>query len=86
MAYYAIDMGLNRDILNGNGTINLSVRDILNSRKWRGITQGETFYQESEFQWRSRQFMVSFVYRLNQKKRGGGREEREDFEGGEGDF
>ncbi|WP_339793125.1 outer membrane beta-barrel family protein [uncultured Imperialibacter sp.] len=86
LAYYAIDMGLNRDILNGNGTINLSVRDILNSRKWRGITQGETFYQESEFQWRSRQFMVSFVYRLNQKKRGGGREEREDFEGGEGDF
>ncbi len=84
LAYYAIDMGLNRDILNGNGTINVSVQDLLNSRKWRGITQGAEFYQESSFQWRSRQFMVSFVYRLNQKKKGGGRERGGDYEGGEG--
>jgi hypothetical protein len=40
---------------------------------------------ENEFQWQSRQFVLSFSYRLNQKKK---KEEKPPFggEGGGGDF
>jgi len=71
---YSIDLGVSKDVLNNNGTLSLSVRDLFNTRKYRGISQGETFYQESEFQWRTRQATLTFTYRLNQQKsrKGGG--------------
>lgn len=65
---YSVDFAASTDILKGNGTISLSVSDIFNSRRYRGITEGEYFYQESDFQWRSQQLMASFTYRLNQRK------------------
>ncbi len=82
---YSVDVSASRDILKGNGTIALNVRDVFNTRRYRGITEGEYFYQESDFQWRTRQVVVSFTYRLNQQKsrrpQGGG---GESFDGGEG--
>ncbi len=84
LAMYSIDLGLSRDVLKGNGTIVLSAKDIFNSRKRRSITETTNYYSESEFQWRTRQLIISFSYRLNQKKQrnkdGGG------YEGGDGDF
>lgn len=82
----SVDLGFSRDVLKGNGTLALSVRDLFNSRKYRGETFNEGFYEKSEFQWRSRSAQLSFTYRLNQKKqreskRGDG--EEGDFEGGE---
>lgn len=67
-AGYFVDAGISRDILNNNGTITLSARDLFNSRKWRSTTEDEDYYFESEFQWRSREVMLSLIYRLNQKK------------------
>ncbi len=75
----SIDIGFSRDIMQKNATITFSVSDLLNSRIRRGVTFGETFYQESEFQWRPRSFNVAFNYRINQKKQ---RQTRRD--GGEG--
>ncbi|MEQ9404540.1 MAG: outer membrane beta-barrel family protein [Cyclobacteriaceae bacterium] len=80
----AIDLGFSRDILKKNGTIALSVRDLLNSRKYRGETFNEGFYEKSDFQWRSRTTQISFTYRLNQKKQRERRGERGD--GDDGDF
>lgn len=65
---YGWDMGISTDVLKGNGTITFNVRDILNSRKRRWETETPSFTSSSEFQWRMRQFTVSFTYRLNQKK------------------
>lgn len=65
---YSVDVSASRDILKGNGTIALSARDIFNTRRYRGTTTGQYFYQESDFQWRTRQIILSFTYRLNQKK------------------
>ncbi|MBL6447974.1 TonB-dependent receptor [Fulvivirga sp. 29W222] len=67
-AFYMIDMGLSKDVFKGKGTIALNVRDLLNSRKWRWETDTEDLYQDSEFQWRARQIMATFTYRLKQKK------------------
>ncbi|MFT4971030.1 MAG: ferric enterobactin receptor [Saprospiraceae bacterium] len=73
----SVDIGANIDILKNNGTLTLSVRDLFNSRRRRGVTQGFNFESENEFQWRERSFVLALNYRLNQKKKrgrpGGGR-------------
>lgn len=79
LGIYTADIGWSKDILNGNGTISFSVRDLFNTRKWRYYTTTEGLDSYSEFQWRQRQLTLSFTYRLNQKKSKGGR-------GGSGDY
>ena len=84
---YAVDFGANKDILNNNGTLTFSIRDIFNSRRYEGITETANRYEESVFQWRTRQINLSFTYRINQKKqREGGRREDGDFDGGDMEF
>jgi outer membrane receptor protein involved in Fe transport len=81
----SINLAASRDILKKNGTITFSVQDILNTRRWRSITETENFYSESDFQWRPRQFQLTLSYRFNQKKQ---RQRPGGYEGGmdEGGF
>ncbi|MEM6735803.1 MAG: TonB-dependent receptor [Bacteroidota bacterium] len=81
-----LDLGLSKDILKNNGTISMNVRDLFNTRKFRGETITETFTTDSEFQWRrGPTAILSFTYRLNQKKQRPSRR-RGDYDGGGGDF
>ena len=83
-AYFFVDLAFSKDILDSKGTLTLSVRDLFNSRRWRYIFEDEDFYSRGDFQWRARQVVLTFNYRLNQQKqrqRGG----RGDYDGG-GDF
>lgn len=76
-AIYSFDIAAALDVLKGNGTFTLGVRDVLNSRMRSSITNGPDFYDEAEFQWMSRYTHLTFSYRINQKKRpsrGGGSE------------
>jgi outer membrane receptor protein involved in Fe transport len=83
-AMYFLDLAISKDVLKNKGTITLSARDLLNTRKRRYTIYGDNFYTEGEFQWRSREVKLTFNYRLNQKKkRGGG---RGGYEGGGGEF
>ena len=69
LAFYSVDSGLSKDILKGKGTLTFNVKDVFNTRKWRSITDiTDVYYSESSFQWRARQFLLTFNYRLNQKK------------------
>jgi hypothetical protein len=79
LAQYSIDLGLSRDILKGRGTVTASVRDLMNSRKQRRIVENAGYYSESEFQWRARQFIVTFSYRLNRSKEKERSESRDDM-------
>lgn len=65
-AFYAFDLGLTKEILNRKGMLMLNVQDLLNSRRFRYTTEVAESFQDSEFQWRSRQITLSFTYRLNQ--------------------
>ncbi|SFR45841.1 Outer membrane receptor proteins, mostly Fe transport [Robiginitalea myxolifaciens] len=76
---FSMTSAFSKDVLKGNGTITLSIRDVFNSRKRRSFTETEFFTSDSEFQWRVRQSLLSFVYRFNEQKKRGGR-------GGDGDF
>ncbi len=77
---YSWDLGLAMDVLKGNGTLTFSAKDMLNSRRRRWEVDTPTLVSTNDFQWRSRQFVLSFSYRLNQKKKRGGRGDR----GGDG--
>lgn len=78
---FSLSLALSKDIMNDNGTITFSASDLLNTRKRRSLTETNTFISDSEFQWRERQFTLSFTYRFNQKKQ----RERGQRNGGNGD-
>lgn len=87
LALYFLDMGLSMDVLKKNGTLTLSGRDLLNTRRWRSITSGDNFYSENDFQWRARQVILTFSYRINQgKKRGGKPAGGNGYQGDDGDM
>ena len=78
-----VNLAFSKDILKGNGTLAFNVNDLFNSRKRIQETTGSTFVQDSEFQWRERQWRLSFLYRFNQNKK---RERsRDSFNGGDDD-
>lgn len=85
-AMYSINLGASMQILKGKGTLTLSVRDLLNSRKWRSITDTDELFLNSEFQWRARQFLMSFNYRLGKNKSKGRRGGQRGEGGGDMDF
>ncbi|WP_236975984.1 TonB-dependent receptor domain-containing protein [Membranihabitans maritimus] len=68
-AQYSMDMGMSKDILKGKGTLILSGRDIFNTRRWAGYSEGPNFYNEEWGRWRARQITLNFNYRINQTKR-----------------
>ena len=84
LAAYSLDLALAKDIMKGKGTISANVRDLLNTRKWRNITEieEENYYAESVSQWAPRQVRLTFTYRLNQMKNRDGRNRGGDNDGG----
>ncbi len=68
---YYFDLSASKDILKGNGTLNFSVLDIFNTRRFRSITEGANFHNESNFQARKRQFNLTLNYRIKQSKGAG---------------
>lgn len=66
---FSLDMALSKDIFKDRATLSFNVRDLLNSRKRSSLTTTERFIQDSEFQWRERQFTLTLLYRFNQNKK-----------------
>ncbi len=73
LSMFTWNAGISKELLKDKATLTFSAKDILNTRKRRMLTDTPDLYSELEFQWRSRQFLLSFNYRLNQKKKMGGR-------------
>ncbi|MEM0542675.1 outer membrane beta-barrel family protein [Flavobacterium sp. j3] len=83
---FGANIALSKDVLKDKGTIAFNVSDVFNSRI-RGV---ETFLPGaidsfSEFQWRVRQYTLSFTYRFNKAKNERERRPRNFQEDG-GDF
>lgn len=69
LAIYYFDLGFSRDILKGNATIGLNIRDLFNSRSWRFITDTQEIYTNTQGHWRQRSIVLVFTYRFNQLKK-----------------
>ncbi len=83
-AFYMLDMGISKDVLNRNGTFTLNIRDLLNSRKFRFILDSPELYSENEFRWSTRSVSLTFTYRLNQLKKANGGQRNNGDTGGDG--
>ena len=59
---YSLDIGIRQTFLKGKLNLNLTARDILDSRKFRSETWGETFYQKSEGYWSGRTIGLTISY------------------------
>lgn len=85
LSMYSWDIGLALDVFKGNGTVTFSAKDILNSRRRRWEVDTPTLVSVNDFQWRARQFILTFSYRINQKKKRkrGGRDGGGEIDDGE---
>ncbi len=68
-ANWSVDAGLSKEVLKGNGTLSVNVRDVFNTRKWAFETFGLDYYADSEFRWSPTTISINFNYRINQQQR-----------------
>ncbi|MBN2349603.1 MAG: TonB-dependent receptor [Bacteroidales bacterium] len=80
--FYMLNLAASKDVLGGDGTLTLNIRDVLNSRKFRYILERPELYSENEFRWSTRSISLTFIYRLNQKKKINGNGNRGNGAGG----
>jgi ferric enterobactin receptor len=59
-----MNFGLSRVVLNNKGKLTFNIADIFNSSVFRGMTETNNVFRESEFQWTYRTYKLSFNYRL----------------------
>jgi len=85
--FYIISGALNKEILNDKGSLSLRLSDFFNTGRFRNETFTDTFTSYTEYQRRQPTYILSFTYRLNQKKNQRdrrnmteGREDDDDFE------
>ena len=80
----SVNMALSKDLFKDKASLTFNVSDLFNTRIRRSISTTETFITNNEFQWRERNFSLSFTYRFNQKKKR--QRSRDNFNGGGDDF
>ena len=59
-----IDMGLQKTILKGKGTIKTTVSDIFNTMRWSGESNFAGQFLRASGKWESQQFRMNFSYRF----------------------
>lgn len=85
---FSLNLAFSKEIIKNKATLSFNISDVLNSRKRNSTTETATYWQESEFQWRERQFSLSLIYRFNQPKnqRQRGQNNNGGFDDGDGGF
>lgn len=68
LGMFGMNTALSKDVLKDKATIAFNISDIFNSRKMRSYTYLDNVNSYSEFQFRKRQFNLSFTYRFNKPK------------------
>ncbi len=66
-ANYSLDLGL-RKSFNNNWSISMNVRDLLDSRSWKTVTDSETFHKYSENRNGGRRFNLTVTYSFGNMK------------------
>ena len=59
---YVVDLGVRKSFLDRKLNLALSVRDLLNSRRWASTTWGDNFWQYSSHEPRGTMFSLSLTY------------------------
>lgn len=75
---------LNKNILKKKGTLSFRVSDIFNSSIRKSTTETEDFRNYTEFQWRQPSYILTFTYRINERKMNRRQNRSQSFGGGDG--
>ena len=59
-----VDLGVQKQILEGKGNIKLSVTDIFKTMYWRGVSNFAGQFLNANFRWESQQLKLNFSYRF----------------------
>lgn len=65
---FSTDLAFSKDLFKEKASLAFRISDLFNSRKRMSEATTDTFFSDSEFQWRKRSVNLSFTYRFNQKK------------------
>lgn len=65
---YSVDLGLRQTFFDRNLSLNFTVRDLLNSRRFVGTTQGTGFYQTSESYFHGRMIGLTATWNFGNSK------------------
>jgi len=68
LGQFGMNTALSKDVMKDKATIAFNISDVFNSRKMRSYTYLDGVTSYSEFQFRKRQFNLSFTYRFNKPK------------------
>ncbi len=67
-AFLYFSGAINKDVLKKKGTLSFNASDLLNSRRFKNTTTTERFINYSEFQWRRPSYVMTFTYKINERK------------------
>ena len=59
---YVVDLGVRKSFLDRKLNLSISIRDLLNSRRWASTTWGDNFWQYSSHEPRGTMFSVTLTY------------------------
>ncbi len=62
---YTVNSGVSIRMFDGNATLSISGRDLLNTRNRTRIIDEPFFYSEDESRWSTRSFRLNFIWRFN---------------------
>ncbi|WP_295093834.1 outer membrane beta-barrel family protein [uncultured Flavobacterium sp.] len=68
LGQFGMNTAFSKDVMKDKATIAFNISDVFNSRKMRSYTYLDDVNSYSEFQFRKRQFNLSFTYRFNKPK------------------
>ena len=66
--FFVLSGAINKDVLKKKGTLSFNASDLLNSRRFRNTTTTERFINYFEFQWRRPSYVMTFTYKINERK------------------
>ncbi|MDB3997688.1 TonB-dependent receptor [Flavobacteriaceae bacterium] len=84
--FFVLSGAINKDVLKKKGTLSFNASDLLNSRRFRNTTTTERFINYSEFQWRRPSYVMTFTYKINERKNDRRRRNQNYGDGGGDEF
>tara|TARA_B110000503_G_scaffold22280_1_gene34317 strand:+ start:42291 stop:44744 length:2454 start_codon:yes stop_codon:yes gene_type:complete len=66
--FFVLSGAINKDILKKKGTLSFNASDLLNSSRFKNTTTTELFTNYNEFQWRRPSYVMTFTYKINERK------------------
>jgi hypothetical protein len=75
-AFSSTEMGLRQQLFDGNGSLTLRVDDLFDQTQMNIWYRDNDIFQESSFQWGSRELSLTFQYTFGSGSQDGGRDRR----------